>query len=80
MSGERNGTPNDFVPTAASVFAKNTAATPRNPATAAPNIYKNRENLNAKESEYDGMVNAAIPVTATIIIIIGLTMFASTAA
>lgn len=59
---------------------KNPKAIPKNPAKNPKMIYINLNILIENLSELSGIANAEIPVNATIIISIGLTIFAETAA
>ena len=59
---------------------KNPNAIPRNPAKYPKIVYINLNILSAKRNELSGMAKADIPTKATIIIRIGLTILAETAA
>ena len=78
--GARYGEPKDFKPAKTIAWQKNPAAIPKNPATNAKIIYKNLYILKVNPIEKSGIAKEQIPVIATIIINIGLTKFALTAA
>ena len=59
---------------------KNPKAIPKNPAKYPKTVYINRNILIENLRELSGIANAEIPVKATIIIRIGLTILAETAA
>jgi len=68
--GDIKGTPKDSVPIAVSINTKKAAHSPKSPKSALPRIKTNLVKRNAKDSEYDGTVNDAIPPRATTIITI----------
>lgn len=74
------GTPKDLVSTKNEIYIYNPNDIPRNPAIYPKNINKNLNNLKWKPNEKSGIAKEAIPVMATIIINIGLTIPAVTAA
>ena len=78
--GVKKGTPKEYWLESVSKCIKNPRAIPRKPAKYPKIVYINLNILNANLRELSGIANAEMPVNATIIISIGLTIFAETAA
>jgi hypothetical protein len=78
--GAKYGTPKDFILHKNVNITKAPNTTPNNPKEPAKRINTNLFNLTPNDKEYSGIANEPIPVRATIIINIGLTILAATAA
>lgn len=74
------GTPNDLILHSVDIYTNSPNPSPKNPDIYAKAINKNLDILKWKPNEKSGIAKEAIPVIAIIIIKIGLTMFALTAA
>ena len=74
------GTPNDFKLQRIVKYTNRPKPIPKNPARYPKRINKKRKNLRWKPKEKSGIEKDALPVIATIIIKIGLTILALTAA
>lgn len=72
--------PKDFMLHKIEIYAKIPTPIPKNPKKAPKNIKTNLKVLRWKPKEKSGIAKEAIPVIATIITRIGLTMLAETAA
>ena len=78
--GLRYDTPNEFMPESTVIWNTKQNAIPKKPAKYPKIMYANLTTRIWKLKEKSGTVKAVRPVRATIIISIGLTMFAVTAA
>ncbi len=76
----KNGTPKELCFESIKKCIKNPNAIPKKPAKYPKIVYINLNILIAKRNELSGIANADIPTKATIIIRIGLTILAETAA